>query len=64
MTDAQIIDWLERQSTLHRQVDILYVVDGYQVTLMYDGEPVSGKQWHGASLREAITKAAKCQNPD
>ncbi len=56
-TDAKILDWLERQHTLHRGVDALYVVDGYSVTITYDGEPMPGKEWYGETLREAYAKA-------
>lgn len=55
--DAEIIDWLEQQSTLHQQVEILYVVDGFQVMLTYDGFPITGKEWRGETLREAFAKA-------
>lgn len=59
MTDARIIDWLERVSTLHQQVEILYVVDGYEVQLTYDGEPIFGQKWRGETLREAFEKTLK-----
>jgi hypothetical protein len=41
---------------LHRQVDILYVVDGYEVTVTWDENPVS-KSFHGESLFMAIEAA-------
>lgn len=58
-TDTEILDWLERQHTLHRSVDVLYVVDGYQVTITYDDEPIRGKEWHGETLRDAFAAAMK-----
>lgn len=56
-TDLEILDWLERCHTLHRQIEILYVVDGYQVMATYDGEPIYRSQWTGATLREACSLA-------
>jgi hypothetical protein len=56
-TDAEILDWLQSRHTLHRQVEILYTVGGYQVTMTYDGEPMRGLRWHGETLRDACTKA-------
>lgn len=57
-TDTEIIEWLERQHTLHRAVDALYVVDGYDVSITFDGEPHAGP-WHGETLREAYQVAMK-----
>lgn len=59
MTDGQMIDWLERMHTLHQQVEILYVVDGYEITVTHDGEPIFGQRWRGENLREALTKALR-----
>lgn len=59
ISDADILNWLERQHTLHRQVEALYVVDGYQVTITHDSEPIPGKEWHGETLREAYAKAMR-----
>lgn len=50
------IDWLQKVNTLHRQVDILYVVDGYEVTITWDDNPVS-EGFHGETVAEAISKA-------
>lgn len=55
-TDEEIIDWLERNHTLHRQVVALYVVDGYEVEIEYDGCAIRGP-WHGETLRDAYAKA-------
>jgi hypothetical protein len=59
ITDARMIDWLEAKHTLHQKVEILYVVDGYEVTLTWDDYPIPGEKWHGETLRDAITKAMK-----
>lgn len=40
-TDAERLDWIEAQHTLHLAVEILYVVDGYELTLTYDGNPLT-----------------------
>jgi antibiotic biosynthesis monooxygenase (ABM) superfamily enzyme len=56
-TDAEILDWLEQNHTLHHQVEILYVVDGYEVTITRDGDPIPSLQWKGESLREACSYA-------
>jgi hypothetical protein len=50
------IEWLEMMHTLHGAVEILYVVDGYQLTRTYDGSEV-GKPIHGKSLAIAIDNA-------
>lgn len=51
-----ILEWLERANTLHRQVDMLYVVDGFQVTLLWDGLPIA-QDFHGATLELALGAA-------
>lgn len=56
-SDTQIIDWLERQHTLHRTVEVIYVVDGYLVQICYDGTPLKDKEWHGDTLRNAYAAA-------
>lgn len=56
MTDADIIEWLERNHTLHHAVEALYVVDGFEVTITYDGNPLAGP-WHAETLRGAYLKA-------
>lgn len=55
-TDADIIEWLERNHTLHRAVEALYVVDGYQVTITHDDHQIAGP-WRGETLREAYVRA-------
>lgn len=54
--DTLILDWLERQHTLHRCVEAFYAVDGYDVCVNHDGTPIGGRSWFGATLREAYTK--------
>lgn len=56
-TDTEILDWLENQYGLHRELEITYVVDGYEVEFTYDGNPTDGKQYHGENLRDALRKA-------
>jgi hypothetical protein len=57
MSDSKMIDWLEKMSTLHQQVEILYVVDGYLVTISSDNDVYSEKLYHGTTVREALKKA-------
>lgn len=54
--DLNRIEWLQKANTLHRQVEILYVVDGYEVTLTWDGHAIS-EDFHGETLGQAIDKA-------
>lgn len=56
-TDTEILNWLETQYGLHRELEITYVVDGYEVEFTYDGNPTDGKQHHGETLRDALRKA-------
>lgn len=58
-SDTQILDWFERQHTLHRAVEVTYVVDGYSVEITYDGTPLPGKAWHGETVRQACAAAMK-----
>lgn len=54
--DSERLDWIEAQHTLHRSVEFLYVVDGYEVEYLYDGNPVT-KPFRGETLRAAIDVA-------
>jgi len=54
-TDAEMLDYLERHHTLHKKIDFLYVVDGYQATVTWDDEPIS-QAYKGASIREALNE--------
>lgn len=51
--DAGRLDWLQREHTLHKAVEFLYVVDGYQAQRTYDGCEI-GEPCRGKTLREAI----------
>ena len=52
------IKWLEDNHTLHTSVEILYVVDGYEVTVMHeDGVTPISKTYHGDTLLSAIDRA-------
>lgn len=58
MSDDQRFEWLEANSTLHKSVEILYVVDGYQVQVMHeDGVTELTPAYHGETIREAIDAA-------
>ena len=59
--DGKRLDWLEEMHTLHKAVEFLYVVDGYNVTLTYDGNALA--QYHGATLRDAIDAAMLEHSP-
>lgn len=57
MTDAERLDWLERVHTLHRTIEILYVVDGYKLTYCHDYSPLMS--FEGETVRECIDKAMR-----
>lgn len=57
MGAEQALAWIEQNSTLHRSVDILYVVDGYEVSISHDGEPLPGT-WRGETLLAAVQSAS------
>ncbi|OCP21944.1 MULTISPECIES: hypothetical protein [unclassified Ensifer] len=54
--EQQMIDWIEANTTLHRTVEFLYVVDGYECTVCHDDHPIAGP-FKGETLREAVAKA-------
>jgi len=56
VTGQEAIEWIERHTTLHTTVSMLYVVDGYEVTLLWDGNPIS-PVFHGETLLEALNAA-------
>lgn len=58
--DAARLNWLEDSHTLHKAVEFLYVVDGFEVQHTYDDNPV-GNPIHGETLREAIDNTMKGQ---
>lgn len=59
MTPGEALDWLERHHTLHELVEILYVVDGYEVQVCLESGIALTKEHHGTTLIEAITKCAQ-----
>lgn len=50
-----VMQWLENNHTLHRKVEALYAVDGYQVEITHDDVRIAGP-WHGKTLLEAYAK--------
>lgn len=60
MTAEGMLQWLQDRHTLHQQVEILYVVDGYELTFTWDGEPFAGP-YHGETLIDAISRAEAAQ---
>lgn len=52
-TDTEMLDYLQRHHTLHKKVDFLYVVDGYEVSVTWDDEPIS-PTYKGSTLRESL----------
>lgn len=60
----ECLQWLEDNCTLHKSVEILYVVDGYEVQVMHeDGVTELSPRFHGETLASAIGKAIKAK-PD
>jgi hypothetical protein len=57
-TDTERLDWLQKNHTLHRSVEILYVVIGYEVRLLVDDLVVHG-EFEGEDLRHALDNAMK-----
>ena len=52
------IKWLEDNHPLHTSVEILYVVDGYEVTVMHEnGVTPLSKTYRGETLLTAIDQA-------
>lgn len=58
MNGEEMILWLEDRHTLHQQVEILYTVDGYDVSITWDSDAYAGP-YHGETLAEAIDLAAQ-----
>lgn len=52
------LEWLEEMHTLHYSIEILYVVVGYRITQLRDGEE-TGRVAEGPSLAAAIDIAIK-----
>lgn len=49
----EMLDFIDRNTTLHKQVELLYVVDGYEASVTYDGTPLS-PVYKGATVRDAL----------
>lgn len=58
MEDKARLDWYENNSTLHKEIEILYLVDCYEVTLINDRNGTQ-QSYRGDSLRTAISNAMK-----
>lgn len=54
---ADVAAWIEQRTTLHQQVDILYVVDGYEVSIMNDRCRTVAGPWRGETVAEALRLA-------
>ncbi len=62
VNDLLIVDWVEAHSRLHETVEILYVVDGYEVQITMDRGPVEVYgPYRGATLREAFAAAMEAR---
>jgi hypothetical protein len=59
-TDEYRLQWIEDHLTLHTDVEFLYVVDGYQVSLTSTrpGEP-SEQEFLGETIKDAIDAAIR-----
>lgn len=57
MSDTDILNWLDSWHTLHHTVEALYVVDGYEVSIIRDGNLYAGP-YKGKTLREAYKRAS------
>lgn len=63
VSPAEKLRWLADVNTLHRQVDILYVVDRYSSVVRWDENDIS-PEFHGATVSEAIERAMEGFNLD
>lgn len=54
-TGDAIFQWLERMHTLHCAVKVIYVVDGYEVCITWNGAPVH--TFYAETLKEAYIRA-------
>jgi HD superfamily phosphohydrolase YqeK len=52
-SDAEILEFLNRHTTLHKQVEVLYVVDGYEATVNWDDSPMVPPA-KGLTYRDAL----------
>ncbi|HGY3910824.1 TPA: hypothetical protein ACNVX4_006399 [Pseudomonas aeruginosa] len=58
-TDTEMLDFLERHHTLHKKIDFLYLVDGYEAVVTWDDKPLS-PVYKGSSLRDALNELMQC----
>jgi hypothetical protein len=64
LADAQRLNWYESQHTLHKNPELLYVVDGYEISMMeQDGQKVVA-EFFGKSIRDCIDAAMKHRPAD
>ena len=49
----EMLDFVDRNTTIHKQVELLYVVDGYEAAVTYDGTPQS-PVYKGETVRHAL----------
>ena len=58
-SDAERLDWYESKHTLHKDLELLYVVDGYELSIMdQDGQKVVAC-YSGKNIRECIDAAMR-----
>lgn len=53
-----VLNFLNKWTTLHYSVEILYVVTGYEVSILQDGNDFEGP-FFGKTIEEAFLKAQK-----
>lgn len=51
-----LIQWIQDATTLHRQVEITYLVTGYLVEITWDGLPL-GAPFEGYTVEKALRAA-------
>lgn len=60
LSDEARLQWMEDHLSLHKDVELLYVVDGYDLTLLDTTPGMSGERvYHGETLRDAIDAAMR-----
>lgn len=52
-TDTEMLNFIAQNTTLHRQVELLYVVDGHEACVNHDDHPLS-PVYKGATVRDAL----------
>jgi hypothetical protein len=56
MTDADRLGFIERWTTLHYGVEIIYIVDGYSLEILHD-ENLAFGPFYGEAFKAAIDAA-------